>query len=95
MREPDKATEKAKDLVRMAVAKARLIEPLKPLSLPVNRAALVIGGGVAGMTSALTLAEQGFEVHLIEKSNVLGGVARRIHYNLDGEDVQEFLGRTY
>jgi heterodisulfide reductase subunit A len=91
MREPDKATEKAKDLVRMAVAKARLIEPLKPLSLPVNRSALVIGGGVAGMTSALTLAEQGFEVHLIEKSNVLGGVARRIHYNLDGEDVQEFL----
>jgi heterodisulfide reductase subunit A-like polyferredoxin len=92
MREPDKATEKARDLVKMAVAKARLIEPLQPLSLPVNRAALVIGGGVAGMTSALTLAEQGFEVHLIEKSNVLGGVARRIHYNLDGEDVQQFLG---
>jgi heterodisulfide reductase subunit A-like polyferredoxin len=92
MREPDKATEKAKDLVKMAVAKARLIEALKPLSLPVNRSALIVGGGVAGMTSALTLAEQGFEVHLIEKSNVLGGVARRIHYNLDGEDVQEFLG---
>jgi heterodisulfide reductase subunit A len=93
MREPDKATEKAKDLVKMAVAKARLIEPLKPLSLPVNRAALVIGGGVAGMTSALTLADQGFEVHLIERSNVLGGIARRIHYNLDGENVQEFLGQ--
>jgi heterodisulfide reductase subunit A len=91
MREPDKATEKAKDLVKMAVAKARLIEPLKPLSLPVNRAALVIGGGVAGMTGALTLADQGFEVHLIEKSNVLGGVARRIHYDLGGEDVQQFL----
>jgi heterodisulfide reductase subunit A-like polyferredoxin len=93
MREPDKATEKAKDLIKMAVAKARLIEALKPLSLPVNRAALVIGGGVAGMTSALTLAEQGFEVHLIEKSNVLGGIARRIHYNLDGDDVQQFLGK--
>ena len=91
MREPAKASEKAKDLVKMAVAKARLIEPLKPLSLPVNRSALVIGGGVAGMTSALTLAEQGFEVHLIERSNVLGGVARRIHYNIDGEDVQQFL----
>jgi heterodisulfide reductase subunit A-like polyferredoxin len=91
MREPEKATEKAKDLIKMAVAKARLIEALKPLSLPVNRAALVIGGGVAGMTSALTLAEQGFDVHLIEKSNVLGGVARRIHSNLDGEDVQQFL----
>ena len=91
MREPEKATEKAKDLVRMAVAKARLIEALKPLSLPVNRAALVIGGGVAGMTSALTLADQGFEVHLIERSNALGGIARRIRDNLDGEDVQEFL----
>jgi heterodisulfide reductase subunit A-like polyferredoxin len=93
MREPDKATEKARDLVKMAVAKARLIEPLKPLSLPVNRSALVIGGGVAGMASALTLADQGFEVHLIERSNALGGVTKRIHYNLDGEDVQEFLGK--
>jgi heterodisulfide reductase subunit A-like polyferredoxin len=93
MREPDKATEKAKDLVKMAVAKARLIEPLRPLSLPVNRSALVVGGGVAGMTGALTLAEQGFEVHLVEKSNMLGGVARRIHCNLDGEDVQQFLDR--
>ena len=93
MREPDKATEKAKYLVRMAVAKAGLIEPLKPLSLPVNRSALVIGGGVAGMTSTLTLAEQGFEVSLIERSNELGGIASRIHYNLDGEDVQQFLGK--
>ena len=92
MHEPEKATEKAKDLVRMAVAKASLIEPLKLLSLPVNRRALVIGAGVAGMTSALTLAEQGFEVCLIERSNVLGGVARRIHYNLDGEDIQQFIG---
>ncbi|HUX47780.1 MAG TPA: NAD(P)-binding protein [Dehalococcoidia bacterium] len=91
MHEPEKATEKAKDLVRMAVAKARLIEPLKLVALPVNRRALVIGGGVAGMTSALTLAEQGFEVCLIERSNVLGGVARRIYYNLDGDDVQQFL----
>ena len=93
MHEPEKATEKAKDLVRMAVAKARLIEPLKPVALPVNRRALVIGGGVAGMTSALTLAEQGFEVYLIERSNALGGVARRIHYNIDDEDVQQFLDK--
>jgi heterodisulfide reductase subunit A-like polyferredoxin len=93
MHEPDKATEKAEDLVKMAVAKARLIEPLKPLSLPVNRSALVVGGGVAGMTSALTLAEQGFEVHLIEKGNVLGGIARRIHYDLDGRDIEQFLGK--
>ena len=91
MHEPDEATEKAKDLVKMAVAKARLIGPLKPLSLPINRSGLVIGGGVAGMTSALTLADQGFEVHLVEKGDVLGGVARRIHYTLDGGDIQEFL----
>jgi len=91
MHEPEKATEKAEDLVKIAVAKARLLEPLKPLSLPVTRSALVIGGGVAGMTSALTLAEQGLEVCIIERSNVLGGVVKRIHYNLDGEDVQQFL----
>ena len=91
MHEPDKATEKAKDLVRMAVAKARLIEPLKQLSLGVNHSALVIGGGIAGMTSALTLADQGFEVHLIERSGELGGTARRIHYTVDGEDVQTYL----
>ena len=91
MHEHDKATEKAEVLVKMAVAKASLIEPLKPLALPVNRRALVIGAGVAGMTSALTLAEQGFEVDLIERSNVLGGVTRRIHSNLDGEDIQQFL----
>ncbi len=89
--EPEKATEKAKDLVRMAVAKARLVEPLKPLSLPVNHSALVVGGGIAGMVSALTLADQGFEVHLIERESELGGVARRIHYTVEGEDVQAYL----
>jgi len=91
MHEPEKATEKAKDLVRMAVAKARLIEPLKPLSTPVNHSALVIGGGVAGMGSALTLADQAFEVHLIEREGELGGVVKRIHYTLDSEDAQIFL----
>jgi len=91
MHEPEKATQKAKDLVRMAVAKARLKEPLKPLSLPVNRSALVVGGGIAGMVSALNLADQGFEVYLIEKSSELGGMARRIHYTIDNGDVQTFL----
>ena len=91
MHEPKKATEKARDLLRMAVAKARLIEPLEPLSTPVNHSALVIGGGVAGMISALTLADQGFAVHLIERESELGGVAKRIHYTLDSEDVQIFL----
>jgi heterodisulfide reductase subunit A len=91
MHQPEEATEKAKDLVRMAVAKARLIEPLSQLSLDVVHSALVIGGGVAGMTSALNLAEQGFEVHLIERGEQLGGVARRIHYTLEGGDVQSYL----
>ena len=91
MHEPEKATEKAKDLVKMAVAKARLKEALKPLSIPVNHSALVIGGGIAGMTSALNLADQGFEVHLIERSAELGGMANRIHYTIDKGDVRTFV----
>jgi len=91
MREPEKATEKAKDLVRMAVAKARLTQPLKQLSLDVNHAALVIGGGISGMVSALNLAEQGVKVHLVERNSELGGVARRIHYTLEGGDVQAYV----
>ncbi|MGA1840126.1 MAG: FAD-dependent oxidoreductase [bacterium] len=80
MFEKEKATEKAKDLVRMAVYKAALIEPLKRLSLPVNPAAMVLGGGVSGMVSALALADQGFDVHLVEKGSHLGGIARKIHF---------------
>ena len=91
MREPEKATKKAKDLVRMAVAKARLIEPLKRLPLDVTPRGLVIGGGVSGMTSALRLAEEGYEVYLVEKERELGGQAKDIHYTLEGEDVQKFL----
>ncbi len=91
MHEPEKATEKAKDLVRMAVAKARLIEPLRQLSLSINHSALVIGGGISGMVSALTLAEQGFKVHLVERNSELGGIAGRIHYTLEGGNVQAYL----
>jgi len=91
MHEPQKATQKAKDLVRMAVAKARLLQPLPQLALDLTRTALVIGGGVAGMESALTLAAQDFEVHLVEKNGALGGMARRIHYTLEGGDVQAYL----
>jgi heterodisulfide reductase subunit A len=89
--EKERATEKAQDLVRMAVSKARLLEPLHRISYSVNNAGLVIGGGVAGMACALALAEQGYRVHLVEKSKELGGNARRIHFTLDERDVQGYL----
>ncbi|UCF09809.1 MAG: CoB--CoM heterodisulfide reductase iron-sulfur subunit A family protein, partial [Candidatus Bipolaricaulota bacterium] len=72
------ATEKSRDLVRMAVARARLLEPLGSRSIAVHPDALVIGGGVAGMTAALNLAEQGFQTHLVEKSARLGGTFRDV-----------------
>ncbi|MFC1919725.1 FAD-dependent oxidoreductase [Chloroflexota bacterium] len=87
----DAATEKAKDLVRMAAAKARLLQPRESVLIPVNQSALVVGGGIAGMTSALSLAEQGYGVHLVEKSNTLGGVANRIHETIGGDDVRELI----
>ncbi len=83
MREPDKATQKAKDLVRMAVAKARLLEPLQNRFVSIEHDALVIGGGMTGMTAALELADQGFVTHLVERSAELGGNMRRIHTVLD------------
>ena len=79
MREPEKATEKAKDLIRMGVAKARLLQPLEEVELKVAPSALVIGGGVVGMEAALNLANQGFDVHLVEKELELGGLLRRIN----------------
>ncbi len=91
MHEPEKATEKAKDLVRMAVAKASQIEPLERVTLNVNHNALVIGGGIAGMTAALGFAKQGFKTYLIEKEKNLGGFAKNIYITLENEDVQKFL----
>lgn len=92
MREPEEATQKAKDLVRMAVAKARLIQPLKKPQVKVTPAALVIGGGLSGMTVALELADQGIETHLVEKDGELGGNLRRIRFALGEVDPQEKLG---
>ncbi|MGA2799183.1 MAG: FAD-dependent oxidoreductase, partial [Thermoguttaceae bacterium] len=91
---PDQATEKAIDLVRMAVGRTARLMPLQQEMVPVNNAALVIGGGVAGMTAALTLAGQGFPVHLVEKDTELGGTARQLHHTLDGRDIQAFLADT-
>jgi heterodisulfide reductase subunit A len=77
--DPDAATDKCKDLVRMAAAKAGLLKPLEYISVPVNKKALVVGGGVAGMNAALGLADQGYEVHLVERKDRLGGNAQRLH----------------
>lgn len=76
---PDEATEKAKSLVRAGVAKARLLEPLEEIQIEVTPSALVIGGGIAGMSAALNLANQGFDVHLVEKGTELGGILLGIH----------------
>ena len=74
MKEPEKATEKAEDLVRMAVAKAALLKPQDEPEIEINPVSLVIGGGISGLTSALSLAEQGFKVHIVEKEPELGGM---------------------
>ncbi len=91
MHEHEDATEKAKDLVRSAIAKARLLKPLPKPMINVTPAALVIGGGLSGMTAALELARQGFKVHLVEKGNKLGGHLRSIYYLLGSEDPQDRL----
>jgi len=91
MNEKTTATEKAKDLVRMAASKALLLQPLHRATYNVTRAALVIGGGIAGMTSSLALARQGIKVHLIEKTDALGGLSRRIPQTLEGGDVQTLV----
>jgi heterodisulfide reductase subunit A len=90
-KEKEDATEKAKDTIRMSIARACHLEPLQEFALPVNKAALVVGGGIAGMTCALSIANQRHEVHIVEKDADLGGIARRIHYTLEGLDVQAYL----
>ena len=89
--DPEKATMKAKDLIRMEVAKARFLEPLYRLSKTMTPSALVVGGGITGMVSAISLAEKGFDVHLVEKTTQLGGHALRIQHTLEGGNVQAYL----
>ena len=90
-KEPEDATQKAKDITRMSVARACHLAPLQEIDLPVNKRALVVGGGIAGMTCALSIANQGHEVCLLEKESDLGGTAGRIYYTLEGLDVQAYL----
>jgi heterodisulfide reductase subunit A len=92
MHEPVEATKKAKDLVRSVVAKAKLLKPLEKPLITITPVGLVIGGGVSGMTAALELAKQGFEVHLVEKEKELGGHLRTIQYLLgEGDDPKSRL----
>ena len=88
---PETATEKAKDLVRMAVAKVALMEPLREAELEINQRALVVGGGVSGMAAAKALAGQGYAVDLLERSSSLGGQAAHLFRTWKGEDVQANL----
>ena len=88
---PDLATKKAKDLVRMAVSKVTLMEPLKETELEVNQTAMVVGGGISGMASAKSLANQGYETHIIERSAQLGGQALNLYQTVTGEDIQQKL----
>ncbi len=88
---PDAATEKARDLVKMAVMRAATLEPLHQSKAPLNRTGLVVGGGVAGMTAALGLASQGFDAILVERENELGGNARHLYRTVEGSDPQALL----
>ncbi len=85
-KEPEKATEKAKDLIRNAITNVVLAEPLYKKTLGVNKDALIIGGGPAGMAAALDLADQGYQVHLVEKEEELGGNLRHLHTTLSREE---------
>ncbi|MGD2187137.1 MAG: FAD-dependent oxidoreductase, partial [Desulfobacterales bacterium] len=87
----DRATEKSKDLLQMAVAKVALHEPLAEPRMEINQAALVIGGGVAGMTAALTLATQGYKTFVVEKNERLGGQALNLSETWQSEPVAPFL----
>ena len=93
MLNPQAATAKAQDLVRMVIAKARMLKPLKAAKVPVTRSALVVGGGLAGMTAALAIAEHGYPVALVEKETELGGNLRRLHEGFDGQNLPSLCRR--
>ncbi len=88
---PELATKKAKDLIRMAVHKVALMAPLKEAELEINQTAMVVGGGISGMAAARSLARQGYQTHIIEKDTQLGGQARKIYRTASGDSVPEKL----
>ncbi len=92
-KEPDKATKKAKDLVKMAVARVGTLHPLHEKIIPITRRGLVIGGGIAGMNAAKGLANQGFEVVLVEKEVRLGGLGNDLYTTIEGENIREYVNK--
>jgi heterodisulfide reductase subunit A len=94
MSDKARATAKAKDLVAMAVSKAGLLRSVHSSSISVRSEAMVVGGGMAGMAAALSLAGQGFETYLVEKDKELGGNLRKLYFTLSGDDPQKLLTET-
>jgi heterodisulfide reductase subunit A len=94
MQERQEGNQKAMDLIRMGVAKAALLQPQEPIQSEMDPKALVIGGGISGITSALALANRGYQVFLVEKSKELGGLLRNLHKLAPADvDAQELLAR--
>jgi len=91
MDSPEKATAKAKQLIAMTVAKTRFLQPIQEAEIPVLQKALIIGGGIAGMTAAVSLADQGFETVLVEKEPRLGGYLHKVYYTVEGIDVPRMI----
>lgn len=88
---PDLATEKAKDTIRMSVAKVALFQPLEEAELQVDQTAMVLGGGISGMSTARSLSKQGYKAHIVERSDVLGGQANNLFRTAKGESIPEKL----
>lgn len=88
---PPQALEKAFQLIQVGISGVRHSRPLPDNTLPMSRNALIVGGGVTGMTSAISLAEQGIKVYLVEREPALGGLARSIHKTIEGSDVGTFI----
>ncbi|TES93169.1 MAG: CoB--CoM heterodisulfide reductase iron-sulfur subunit A family protein [Desulfobacteraceae bacterium] len=88
---PDEATNKARELIRMAVTSVALSHPLKDNVFSMKKDVLVVGGGVSGMNAALSMADTGFKVYLVERSSELGGVAKKIRKTIEGDDVQAYM----
>ena len=94
MNEPEAATAKALDLLRMTIARAQHLRPLEPEAIPVVREAMVVGGGIAGMNAALAIADRGYPVHLVEQSDALGGNLRHVRTGFVGQDYRRLLAET-